>query len=94
MKPKITALRNSGMADSDAEFAADQTPAERAARYWKKAEQAYHQACNAEAPEVRQFYIKLAMAMSALAVELERVPDHGHVEAYRYDSINDRSPRM
>ena len=44
--------------------------------------------------EVRQFYIKLAMASAALAAELERVPDHAHVESYRYDSSNDRSPRM
>ena len=81
------------MAESDAYYT-DQTPNERAAYYWEKATKAYHQACNADAPEVRQFYIQLAMAMSALATELERVPEHGHVEAYRYDSINDRSPTI
>ena len=81
------------MADFDTHYT-DETPAERAARYWKKAAESYHQACNADAPEVRQFYIQMAMASAALAAELERVPDHAHVESSRYDSINNRSPTM
>ena len=78
------------MAESDRQYS-DETPAERAARYCKKAEQAYHQACNSDSPAVRQFYIQIAMAQAALAAELERVPEHAQLETYRYDSINVRS---
>ena len=88
---KFNAARKAVMADSDAHYS-DQTPIERAARYWKSAADAYHRACNADALEVRQFYIQMAMASAALAAELERVPDHA--QSSRYNSINDRSPTM
>ena len=58
--------------DSEDHF--DEAPAERAARYWKKAAILYHQACASEASEVRERYVQIAMSWAALATELENAP--------------------
>ncbi len=52
----------------------DESPAERSARYWKKAANMYHQACTSEAPEVRAMRMEMMMAWAAMATELERAP--------------------
>ena len=50
------------------------TPPERAALYWKKAANAYKQACSAESPEAKKLYMQIAMAWATLADEMERAP--------------------
>lgn len=50
------------------------TPPERAALYWKKAANAYKQACSAESPEAKSLYMQIAMAWATLADEMERSP--------------------
>jgi len=50
------------------------TPRERAAFYWKKAANAYQQACHAESPEAKKLYMQIAMAWATLADEMERSP--------------------
>jgi hypothetical protein len=50
------------------------TAPERAALYWKKAANAYRQACNAESPEAKRLYMQIAMAWGTLADEMERSP--------------------
>jgi hypothetical protein len=63
------------MVDSiDDEDARGWTPAERASLYWKKAANAYKQACSAESPEAKKLYMQIAMAWATLADEMERTP--------------------
>jgi len=50
------------------------TPPQRAALYWKKAANAYQQACHAESPEAKKLYMQIAMAWATLADEMERAP--------------------
>ena len=50
------------------------TTPERAALYWKKAANAYRQACSAESAEAKKLYMQIAMAWATLADEMERSP--------------------
>ena len=47
---------------------------ERVASYWKKAANAYKQACSADSPEAKALYMQIAMAWATLADEIERRP--------------------
>jgi hypothetical protein len=49
----------------------NEAPAERAARYWKKATSYYRHACNSEGPAKAE-YMEIAMGWAALAAEWER----------------------
>jgi hypothetical protein len=58
--------------DSEEDGGGGYTPPERAALYWKKAANAYRQACHAESPEAKRLYMQIAMAWGTLADEMER----------------------
>jgi len=70
--------------DLDDDYRPQETPLERIARYWKKAAEAYRQACSAKSDEAKSLYIQMAMVWATLAHELERAPTmpprHGHEE--------------
>lgn len=48
-----------------------ETPAERAARYWKRASNCYRQACNSEGVAKAE-YMDMAMGWAVMATECER----------------------
>jgi len=52
-----------------------ETRTERAAQYWKLANDTYHRAFAARRPEIHNGYLQLAMAWAALASEVEHGPD-------------------
>jgi len=58
--------------DSDHYECQDEMKTERAARYWKRAAENYHEACTSKSYETRAIYIQVAMGWAALATDLER----------------------
>ena len=60
--------------DNEEDGSGGYTAPERAALYWKKAANAYRQACHAESPEAKKLYMQIAMAWGTLADEMERSP--------------------
>jgi len=54
---------------------------ERSTRYWQKAQEMFHRACNAQTKESKALYMEVAKAWATIAAELERpppMPQDGH----------------
>ena len=67
--------------ESGADTLSDQRVVERIPAYWKKAAEAYHQACASETEERRAMYFRLAMSWAAMASGLEHL--HGVAQESR-----------